>query len=344
MCVGNLTLTGSCALAFVLLSLSSVACAQQHQRNNQRPPACDQYDKVPVPVADLPTLKDRQVLASCNSQDLYFGFDHPADPVKARKCAYIERETGKGVPETVFGAAGLLTMIYANGKGAARNFDLALKFACEIDGALAENDYRFKHLLKLKKEHWSGDNFNLCDDATSGFMQGFCAGLQEDFDHAERTRKLSAMTVKWTPAEQTAFRELQKAASAYFEASSRNEVDLSGTGRAAFEIEAEASLNDDFVAAVERFEKGQLPKFMPSDFSKSDAELNSIYSKIQADPHNTVELSTVTPQGIQIAERAWLRYREAWVKFSQLKYPGVTPDSWRTLLTRERIKVLKSLT
>jgi uncharacterized protein YecT (DUF1311 family) len=198
--------------------------------------------------------------------------------------------------------------------------------------------------LKLKKEHWSGDNFNLCDDATSGFMQGFCAGLQEDFDHAERTRKLSAMTVKWTPAEQTAFRELQKAASAYFEASSRNEVDLSGTGRAAFEIEAEASLNDDFVAAVERFEKGQLPKFMPSDFSKSDAELNSIYSKIQADPHNTVELSTVTPQGIQIAERAWLRYREAWVKFSQLKYPGVTPDSWRTLLTRERIKVLKSLT
>jgi hypothetical protein len=41
----------------------------------------------------------------------------------------------------------LLTMIYANGKGAARNFDLALKFACEVDGAPAENGYRLEHLL-----------------------------------------------------------------------------------------------------------------------------------------------------------------------------------------------------
>jgi hypothetical protein len=134
-------------------------------------------------------------------------------------------------------------------------------------------------------------------------VDSFCAGLHENFKHAESTCKLSAITAKWTTAEQTAFRELQRAASAYFEASSRNEVDLSGTGRAAFEIEAEASLNDDFVAAIERFEKGQLPKFMPSDFSKSDAELNSIYSKIQADPNNTVGPSTVTPRGIQTAER-----------------------------------------
>src|SRR5271156_5616496 len=183
------------ALAFLLLSLSSIAHAQQYQRNNEPPATCGQYDKIQVPVADVPTAQDRQALASCNSEDLYFGFNHPADPVKGRKCAYIERE--KGVPDIVFGSAGLLTMIYANGKGAARNFDLALKFACEVDGAAAENDSRFEHLLQLQKEHWKGDSFDLCDDATSGFMQGECAELREKFDRTERGGKLDEITSRW---------------------------------------------------------------------------------------------------------------------------------------------------
>jgi formylmethanofuran dehydrogenase subunit E/uncharacterized protein YecT (DUF1311 family) len=330
-------------VAFLLLSLSSVVLADQQQRNNERPSACDSYDKVQVPVADLPTQLDRMSLSSCNSEDLYFGFGQPAAALDARKCAYIEREQSDVSQERVFGGSGLLTMIYANGKGAARNFDLALKFACEVDGAPAENSYRLEHLLKLKEQRWTGDNFNLCDDATSGYMQGFCAALQEKFDRTAREERLDEITSRWKPHEKEAFSRLQQAAKTFFEASSRNEVDLSGTGRAAFEIEAEAALNDEFVAAIQHFERGQLPRFSSSDFIGADNELNSVYSKIQAEPDSAV-IGTVTATGIKTAQRAWLSYREAWVKFGQVKYPEVTPDSWRTWLTQDRVKMLKDLT
>jgi hypothetical protein len=113
----------------------------------------------------------------------------------------------------------------------------------------------FYHLVKLKAANWAGDNFSLCDDITSGFMQGWCADLQERFDHEERKRKLETITAKWTLAEKAAFQSLELAAKVFFVASSRNEVDLTGTGRAAFEIEAQADLENGFVAALERLER-----------------------------------------------------------------------------------------
>jgi uncharacterized protein YecT (DUF1311 family) len=331
------------ALIFLLLSLGSLAYAQQ-QRANERPAACDNFAKVQVPASDLPTPDERKALASCSSESLYFGVDHPADPVKARKCAYIEREADKGMPEVVFGAAGMLTMIYANGKGAARNFDLALKFACEFDGT---EDIRVEHLLKLKDENWTGDDFDLCDDQPgNAFWLGACLKPQSDKEQAVRTREVSAITEKWTAAEKTAFRELQKAATASFEASALNEV-LDGEseiGRTLYKKWVETSLNDDFVAALQQFEDGQLPKFTALEFSQVDAELNSLYSKLQSDPKNNIyEASDLTPEGVKIAQRAWLRYREAWVKFGHVKYPSVTPESWRTWLTQDRVKILKNL-
>jgi uncharacterized protein YecT (DUF1311 family) len=174
-------------------------------------------------------------------------------------------------------------------------------------------------------------------------MQGFCAALQERFERTTRAGKLGEITSRWKPSEEEAFHRLQEAASVFFEASSRNEVDLSGTGRAVFEIEAEAALNDEFVAAIQHFEKGQLPRFSSSDFIGADRELNSVYSKIQAEPDSAV-IGTVTATGIKTAQRAWLSYREAWVKFGQVKYPEVTPDSWKTWLTQGRVKMLKNLT
>ena len=326
---------------FHLLLLGSFALSQDANQDSDHPPACVTYARVQIPVADLPTPQDRKALASCKSENLYFGFDRPPDPVAARKCAYLARDAGE---ETIFGGTSLLTMIYANGKGATRDFDLALRFACELTHAPAENYGRFDHLLKLKAEQWTGDDFNLCDDATSGYMQGACAALQEKFDRVARAQKLSKIVERWSPAERTAFSELQRAAEKFFEASAENEVDLSGTARAAFEIEAKASLEDGFVAALEKFARGDLPNYSPSDFARADAELNSAYSAIQAKKPDApdVPFGTLTPQGIQIAERAWLAYREAWVKFGQVKYPGVAAHSWRAWLTRERLQMLSS--
>jgi uncharacterized protein YecT (DUF1311 family) len=325
--------------AILLAALTPYAPAQE--RNHGRPPGCDQYNNIQVTAADLPTPSDRQTLASCKSEDLYFGFDSPADPVQARKCAYIERENRTDANDEVFGAAGLLTMIYANGKGASRNFELALKFACEVEGAEAENNGRFDHLLKLKREHWTGEDFSLCDDATSGFLDGWCAHIQERFDQIRRQRSLARILEKWSLADRQGFAELQRSASKFFEVSSRNEVDLSGTSRGAFEIGAAASLNDNFLAALVSLESGQLPKFTTAEFGLADAKLNVVYAAIQSAQHDPTMAGTVTPEGIKLAQRAWLSYREAWVRFGSRRYPRVTGASWRTWLTRERIEMLQ---
>jgi len=174
-------------------------------------------------------------------------------------------------------------------------------------------------------------------------MQGWCADLQERFEKAKRERRLSEITANWTAAEKTAFRKLEKATAECFAASSQNEVDRSGTGRAAFEIEAEASLNDAFVGAVQRFEKGEFPNFTASDFSNADAALNSIYDKIASDLNSTIGATTIVPQGVRDAERAWLRYREARVKFPSVKLPKVPAESWTTWLTKERLRALQGL-
>ena len=142
-------------VALVCVWLSQATYAQQLERN-ERPAACDQYDRIQVPSEDLPTQDDRSALASCDSADRYFGFGRAADPVRARKCAYLEREKSDPGSRLVFAGPGLLTMIYANGKGATRDFDVALKFSCEVDGAPAENSLRFRHLKELGQQHWDG--------------------------------------------------------------------------------------------------------------------------------------------------------------------------------------------
>ena len=59
-----------------------------------------------------------------------------------------------------------------------------------MDGAPAENQGRFEHLQKLQKQNWQGSDFSLCDDATSGFMEGWCAKLNDDLAQIGQTKNL----------------------------------------------------------------------------------------------------------------------------------------------------------
>src|SRR5215831_1783823 len=72
-------------LILVILLCASLASAQNS--DNPHPAGCEQYKNISIPAADLPSAGDRKQLASCVPEDLYFGFEKPADPVRARKCA-----------------------------------------------------------------------------------------------------------------------------------------------------------------------------------------------------------------------------------------------------------------
>lgn len=290
------------AVAFFSIPFSPLARAGQTVYN-EHPPECARYHQIQIPATDLPNAEDRSVLAMCDSYNLYFGFDGPADPAKARKCAYLQRDDPNRSLGDPFTGSGLLTMIYINGNDVARNFDLALKFACEIDGAPAENRARFEHLVELQRENWQGTNFSLCDDITSGYMGGWCARLQSDCAEVRQSGELDNLTGHWSLAEKQSFVELRRAAGRFFQDSSANEVDLSGSARSAFEIEAEDRLKRDFLASLQRFESSQLPDFIATQFQQADTELNSTYSQIQSLPEQGIHSTTVTPGGIKMAQR-----------------------------------------
>jgi len=304
---------------------------------DESPASCQKYESIPAPKGDASTSALGSSAAKCDSESLYYGFDGPAQPIKARECAY--RELGQGLP---FGGEAILTMVYANGNGAQRNLDLALKFACEMDTiASAEKTYRVEHLEKLKADGWTGSNFDVCDDITSSYMTGFCEDKKDRIDEAELGSKLQTITVRWRPGDQQALALLERAAKRFFKARSENEVDLSGSMRAAFIIAENARLETSFVADIGRFERGDLPN-PHADFTAADALLNSLYSKLMKSGVRP-EMGTVTADGIRQTERLWIAYRDAWTKFGRTKYPATRAESWQTWATQQRIDQLKDM-
>ncbi len=323
----------SLVIASLILVKTNRAVSEENKFNWEA--TCDQVKDAAIPPSDKPAPGEAKSLQGCSSEDLYYGITRLADPEKARLCAYVEFDQGD---EKVFGGSSMLMTIYANGRGGKRNFDLALKFACRLDGAPAEMKGRIENLIAKKKANWKGSNFSLCDDITSGFMQGHCEAHHERFKAAERKRKTEELMAKWTETDRKAFDHLRKVADKYFDLRSDAEVEQSGTARAAFSIEEHRSLEDGFLALIESLESDKLTVYSEKEFKQADAKLNAVYQKIQKTPD--FEYGTVTREGIKKTQRAWIAYRDAWVSFATGKYDRVTPESIKTRLSQTRTKML----
>jgi len=289
------------------------------------------------PRADRPDAATTAGLKGCDSEALYYGIGMPADPVKARHCAFLERDAGDGA---VFGGSVMLMTIYANGVGAKRDLDLATHLACGIEGAPFESDGRVRHLAGLKAEASPGSDFHFCDDVTSGLAMGYCAGHQERIAGAKRDAALAALMREWSPAQREAFAPLQAAHQAFVEARGGGEVDMSGTARAAMQIGAEEEAREQFVEMLRLLSNGSAPLFTSAQHRAADAELNAVYRKALSEAEVEAGGGAVSRAGIRDAQRAWLRYRDAFLAFARVKWPRVAPDSLATWLTIERTKML----
>src|ERR1700709_2476803 len=106
-------------------------------------------------------------------------------------------------------------MLYANGFGTVQNIDLAIALACKNWHAPMERDGRVAHLNGLRTIT-GGDPFDLCDDITSGFMEGAGAGRAEERAAVERERELAKLTARWPVADLDAFRRLRSFADAFW--------------------------------------------------------------------------------------------------------------------------------
>ena len=285
----------------------------------------------------------------CDSAAFYFGIGRPKDFVAARKCAYAERSHTSNVDSNPFAGPGVLSMLYANGEGTPRNVELAQRFTCESGWAApAELAIRLDELAKIQTSP-NPIHFDLCDTATSGLSQGWCASIDSRLQQVHRTEAIHTFSDKLAPDALPAFRKLHSAEDAFDQARSSNEVDLSGTGRAAFEFEEQDKLRDQFLINLKRFSAPHVDSPVP--LPTADRQLNETYQLLRSSLPATDQQAqsftspdgTISFEGVQKTQRTWLDLRSAWTNFAKVSHTTATPDQIAAILTMQRLHQLRSL-
>lgn len=254
---------------------------------------CAAVSDARAPQDDLPTPEDRTALEGCSSDNLYYGIGMPADPVAARKCAFLEVERNKteaaksfATPFEFHEAHGMLAMIYANGKGAARNLDFAIHAACQLEDAPMAMVGRIEHLDRLRREGPDADAFSVCDDITSGVSAGFCSDLSARIAEQDRAKELAAWTAGWPANQRAAFADAFASFQTYAEISNTMNC-FRGTLAAACSIEGTQGDIGIFLARLTSLvERQPLPRVEPveeGDVTRGDWDRPAIMTKAEFD-------------------------------------------------------------
>lgn len=291
----------------------------------------------PAPeVARRPDAGTRQ---DCGT--LYYGKLHQAATSQAewdqvRQCALAANDTS------------VLMMLYANGFGVPADTGLAIRYACSSAAAPAEMAARVMHLASLNQGD-RGARFDQCDDITSGEMAGVCAAIAAEQAGKVRTAYLARVRNSMTALQQASFDALVKAGNAFAAAHGGDETDMTGTARVGMAIGAEAREQEWLREHIAAFEKGRYGLPATAQFETANAQLNAVYQRLMAapaaDPGHSERLawSTVEKSGIRATQRAWLAYRDAWVRFAAERYPAIPAASLKASLTQWRLEQLTKL-
>lgn len=273
--------------------------------------------------------------ASCNAFDYYdkLAQAHTSDAEwrGVRACAAAAKDNG------------VLAMLSANGMGVPRDLDLATHYACRAGGALVEMRYRIAHLQALKTTA-PGKPYDQCDDVTSSYMMVMCTSLADGQAEKVRNAYFARLRRRLPPQQVHAFDQLIATTRAFADARSA-ETD-GGSIRAAMQLHAQSREKEWVREHLAAFDQGTATLPPADQFASDDAALNRLYRRLMASPSTDVDApdrlpgSMVTRTDMRNGQRAWLAYRDAWIRFAALRYPAVAPDALRAALTRWRSKQL----
>lgn len=219
------------------------------------------------PAVDWPSAGEQAQLKDCDSEALYYGIGVAADPVAARKCALLEREreVGPNAPAfaglgySYFSGTGILAMIYANGSGTPRNLDVAIHMACGVEDAPAASEGRIQALLDRKAGKGEGGPFEICDNATSGISEGYCADHLDRIEDQTRKHRIVALGAHWSDPVRRAFDRVYANFSRYAETA--HEMDcFGGTAYVACTIVGASADQTDFLRRIEALAAGHRPQ------------------------------------------------------------------------------------
>ena len=276
---------------------------------------------------------------ACHASKLYYDKLNQASTSQGewdqvRHCAQASNDTA------------VLMMLYANGIGVAQDADLAIKYACSGEAAMPEMEARVAHLANLQG---SKRRFDQCDDISSGRMGAVCASIAQDQAGKVRSAFLARLRGALTAPQQASFDALVKATNAFAHARGTDEADMTGTAGTQMGIDAEGREQEWLREHLAAFEKGQFKLPAAEECALADAELNRAYAQVmqspETDPDHRARLhySTVEKSGVRATQRAWLAYRDAWVRFAAQRYPAIDQVSLKAALTQWRIRQLARL-
>lgn len=293
---------------------------------------------------DMPSDEASASLLKCNPVHSYYdtlNMERPSktDWMRVVHCAHVKKENE------------VLAMLYANGFGVQRNLRLALRYSCETPSAPAEMEGRVEHLTNMMNSGLGATNtapFDMCDDITSGMMQGVCAGIEEYRRNNARIAQLKSLVSSWSAAQKTSFVQLKTAMETFADARGANETDMSGTARGAMATAAESAELDLFLNDIKQFEGGGMPVYTAEELKSYDRRLNVVYQKIMRAKINSDYFSglggtTISKESVKQTQRLWLKYRDAYVAFGAKRYSGVSAESWMALLTKRRVEQLEEI-
>lgn len=305
---------------------------------------CRQATAAPLQQPQIATPLATDRLPACNEQDLYYGFHGKPDYAAALQCASYERTHPKPGEANMFYGPGVLTMIYANGLSVPRDFNLAIRFACEQKWTSdSEMELRIGHLEAMRDGRADRNRFDLCDDITSGLSMGACTSIQTSRADAVREQQIETLATRLPESAKPLFGQLRRAEAAFEDTRSGNEIDLSGTARGMFQLQETKRLRDQFLINLQRFSSGDLPKASGADVAQLDHTLETVYQDVQRAPADTWKYGTIKPDGIRKTERTWVALQDAWVEFAKQAYPNLDPNAVRVQIIRLRLRQLRSL-
>jgi hypothetical protein len=348
---------------------------------------CDALPKVSVPEADQPTLQEATavniplrepspsggpgilpVTTYCDAIGLYYGIS-PQHFQRARYCvlaklgfirgnaspAVIKQAQsaafgGATLPEDIDGMEGLvLSMVYGNGEGVARNLPLAEQYFCQNAGGIQGEDPA-KLLVGFTQAIQANQHFDVCDQYGAPFGRSVnygCLYIRQEKQNEEIRHREAAILATAIPPVKASFLALRAAWQSLHEAYGPMFESACGGGTGcgvmgeADDLGFTAGWNADLVS----IQQGKPPSFGvdPSTLARVDHELNTKYrgsmQEANCDPEALTKCLTTTTRD---ADRAWLKYREAWVRFGASRWPQIPADQWRAWQTEQWMPLLST--